>query len=188
MSLQGCGVQFVAAWEGTGGELHEVGARFTGPLVAPSWETDSWMETLAARAVPDVPDGDDLALQRTMPIARIPELSSVQSGISPLRRYRLQHVGAPFISPSPTNGVGAPFISPPFTSPSRPLRPAGNQEQRTRADLVLEAQKIVPGESSPAQQSWERRRHTIYTWLVLLTLFLLAVLGGIGLDSLIANR
>jgi hypothetical protein len=71
------------------------------------------------------------------------------------------------------------------TLPMLRLRPAG--KQRATADLAPAPHKIVPGASWSALQSWERKRRTIYTWLILLTLFLLVILGGIGLDSLIAS-
>ncbi len=156
--LHGTGVRFASPWEGTGGQLHEVVARFTQPLVISS-------------------EQDDLTLQQTMPIARIPELSGAQSGLKPLRPYRLQRY----------QSRGVPVSLSRSASGTLRLRPAGNRERRATADLAPAPQKIVPGESAPALQSWERRRRTVLTWLVLLTLFLLVILGGIGLDSLIAS-
>lgn len=190
MQLQGgAGVRFATPWEGTGGQLHEVGARFTEPLTSGDgreerftvlWETPPWVTAPTTQA-----RMDDLTLQQTMPIPRIPDLSGAQSGLSQLRPYRLQRYqsrGVPVALSHSASGM--PGLRP-ASNPAG--SPAGNKERRTTADLMPAPLKIVPGESSPALQSWERRRHTIYTWLVLLTLFLLVVLGGIGLDSLIAN-
>ncbi len=206
--LHGTGVRFAAPWEGTGGQLHEVGARFTQPLLSSSaqnaavgapftspwgtipwgtspWETNS-LETPAPGTLPMLPDTrtsdrankDDLTLQQTMPMARIPEVSGAQSGLSPLRPHRLQRYQSRGVPVSPSRSA----------SVTPRLRPAGDKEQRSTADLAPTPQKIVPNApSSPTLQSWERRRHAIYTWLVLLTLFLLVVLGGIGLDALIAS-
>jgi hypothetical protein len=191
--LHGAGVRFAAPWEGTGGQLHEVWARFTEPLTPSSSQNDyvgvpftsPWETTLVvpgslASSQSDQSSKDDLTFQQTMPIPRIPELSGAQSGLSPLsplRPHRLQRY----------QSRGVPVSLSRSTSGTLRLRPAGHKERRATADLAPAPQKIVPGESSPALQSWERRRRTIYTWLVLLTLFLLVVLGGIGLDSFIAN-
>jgi hypothetical protein len=182
--LHGTGARFATPWEGTGGELHEVGARFTSPWEAMLWGT-TCTETPAPGAFPALPDmlasdqfdKDDLTLQQTMPIPRIAELSGAQSGLSPLRPYRLQRY----------QSRGVPVLPSRSASGALKLRPAGNKEPRTTADLAPAPQKIVPDTSSPALRSWERRRHAIYTWLVLFTLFLLVVLGGIGLDSLLAS-
>ena len=205
--LQGTGVRFTTPWEGTGGQLHEVGARFTSPLLGTSLLGTNPLESnpLGSNPLGSNPLGsflsrsnprttDDFTLQQTMPIARIPDMDNV---------------GARFTSPSGTFPWGTPQESTPQTlkpyrlqryqsrgvpvslsrsaSGTLRLRPAGSKEQRATADLAPAPQKIVPGAPSPTLQSWERRRHAIYTWLVLLLLFLLVVLGGIGLDSLIAS-
>jgi hypothetical protein len=150
------GMEGAESAESTGGQLHEVWARFSSP---------------------DEFDKDDLTLQQTMPMPRIAEVSGAQSGLSALRPYRLQRYQSRGVAVSVSRSASGTLR----------LRPAGSREQRATADLAPAPQKIVPGVSAPALQSWERRRRTLYTWLVLLTLFLLVVLGGMGLDSLIAN-
>ncbi|MBV9256443.1 MAG: hypothetical protein JO215_00335, partial [Ktedonobacteraceae bacterium] len=180
--LQGTDVQFATPWEGTGGQLHEVGARFTGPLALSSLEDDGVGARFTGPWVPSSSSTislamDDLSLQQTTPIPRMANLSGPQGGASPLRPYRLEHY----------QSRGVPVSLTRSASGTLRLRPAGSKERRTTADLAPASQKIVPGESSPALQSWERRRHMVYTWFVLLTLFLLVILGGICLDSLIAS-
>ena len=180
--LPGTGVRFTTPWEGTGGQLHEVGARFTSPLGSPSSASPLGSSPLGANPRTT----DDFTLQQTMPIASIPNMDNVgaqftsPSGSSPqtgssLKPYRLQRY----------QSRGVPVSLSRSTSGTLRLRPAG--ERRATADLAPAPHKIVPGEPSPALQSWERGRHALYTWLVLLLLFLLVVLGGIGLDSLIAT-
>ena len=175
--LQGAGVRFTTPWEGTGGQLHEVGERFTGPLGSPLGTNQ--LETSSRTT-------DDFTLQQTIPIASIPNAGdvgtplkspSVGIGSQALRPYRLQRY----------QSRGVPVALSSSSSVSLKLRPAGTNGQRVTADLTPAPQKIVPGESSPALQSWERRRRDMYVWLVLLLLFLLVALGGIGLDSLIAS-
>ena len=201
--LPGTGVQFTTPWEGTGGQLHEVGARFTSPLSGSNQSGtnplgSNLLGSSLSRSNPRTTD--DFTLQQTMPIARIPNMDNVgapftspwgstPSGTSPwgsnplestpqtLKPYRLQRY----------QSRGVPVSLSRSVSGTLRLRPAGSKEQRATADLAPAPQKIVPGEPSPALQSWERRRHDMYTWLVLLLLFLLVVLGGIGLDSLIAS-
>src|SRR5450631_974982 len=166
--LQGTGVRFTTPWEGTGGQLHEVGARFTSPLPVSNPLGTNQRTT------------DDFTLQQTMPIARIPNMDNIGARFTTpqaLKPYRLQRY----------QSRGVPVSLSRSASGTLRLRPAGSKEQRATADLAPAPQKIVPGEPSPALQSWERRRHDMYTWLVLLLLFLLVVLGGIGLDSLIAS-
>lgn len=178
--LPGTGVRFAIPWEGTGGQLHEVasrftspltleppnvGARFTSPLANPLASPLTNLNSLSTR--------EDLTLQPTQPMARIPEQAGGQSGQNPLRPNRLERYQA----------QGAPIAQSGTTTVR--LRPAG--ERRITADLAPAPQKVVPGQPLPALQSWERKRRAIYTWLILLTLFLLVILGGIGLDSLIAS-
>ena len=165
MHLPGTGVQFTTPWEGTGGQLHEVGARFTGQLME-MYPQDASSSQANQRIT------DDFTLQQTMPIARIPNMHNV--ALKPHRLQRYQSRGVPVSLSRSASGTLR-------------LRPAGTNEPRATADLAPAPHKIVPGEPSPALQSWERRRHAFYTWLVLLSLFLLVVLGGIGLDSLIAS-
>ena len=174
--LPGTGVRFTTPWEGTGGQLHEVGARFTTPLGSSPLGSNPRTT-------------DDFTLQQTMPIASIPDMANVGARFttplgsppsaspsgSSLKPYRLQRY----------QSRGVPVSLSRSTSGTLRLRPTG--ERRVTADLAPAPHKIVPGEPSPALQSWERRRHALYTWLVLLLLFLLVVLGGIGLDSLIAS-
>jgi hypothetical protein len=175
--LQGTGVRFTTPWEGTGGELHEVGARFTSPLGSNLLGTNQLGSNLLGT---NPRTTDDFTLQQTMPIARIPHMDNAGTpftGQHTLKPYRLQRY----------QSRGVPVSLSRSASGTLRLRPAGSKEQRATADLAPAPYKIVPGEPSPALQSWERRRHEIYTWLVLLLLFLLVVLGGIGLDSLIAS-
>ena len=179
--LPGTGVRFTTPWEGTGGQLHEVGARFTSPLGSTPSANPLGSTPLGAK----LRTTDDFTLQQTMPIASIPNNNvgarfTSPSGSSPqtgsfLKPYRLQRY----------QSRGVPVSLSRSTSGTLRLRPTG--ERRVTADLAPAPHKIVPGEPSPALQSWERRRHALYTWLVLLLLFLLVVLGGIGLDSLIAS-
>jgi hypothetical protein len=181
--LQGTGVQFTTPWEGTGGQLHEVGARFTSPLLGTSPLGTNPLESnplgsSLSRLNPRTTD--DFTLQQTMPIARIPDMDTIGARFTnpqALKPYRLQRY----------QSRGVPVSLSRSVSGTLRLRPAGSKEPRATADLTPAPQKIVPGEPSPALQSWERRQHDIYTWLVLLLLFLLVVLGGIGLDSLIAS-
>ena len=179
--LPGTGVQFAIPWEGTGGQLHEVGTRFSGPLAYDGNDgvgarfTNPHDEARFTDPRGDATAKDDLTLQQTMPILRIPELSGAQSGLNALRPQRLQRY----------QSRGIPVSLSRSASGTLRLRPTG--ERRVTADLAPAPQKIVPGRPSSARQSWERKRRVLYTWLILLTLFLLVILGGIGLDSLIAN-
>jgi len=167
--LPGTGVRFAIPWEGTGGQLHEVGTRFSGPLAHDGGDG------VGARFTNDATVNDDLTLQQTMPIPRIPELSGAHSGLNALRPQRLQRY----------QSRGIPVSLSRSASGTLRLRPTS--KRRVTADLAPAPHKIVPDEPWPALQSWERKRRTIYAWLILLTLFLLVILGGIGLDSLIAS-
>ena len=198
--LPGTGVRFTTPWEGTGGQLHEVGARFTSPLGStPSVNPLDLGKPLGSSPLgTNLRTTDDFTLQQTMPIASIPNNNVGARFTSP---QSPENVGARFTSPSGSSPQTGSFLKPyrlqryqsrgvpvslsRSTSGTLRLRPTG--ERRVTADLAPAPHKIVPGEPSPALQSWERRRHALYTWLVLLLLFLLVVLGGIGLDSLIAS-
>ncbi len=168
---EGDGVQFITPWRGTEEQLPGTGVRFAIP-----WEgTGGQLHEVGTRFTSPLTLENDLALQQTLPMPQVVDASRAQSGLSALRPHRLQRY----------QSRGIPVALSRSTSGTLRLRPAG--ERRATADLAPAPHKIVPGEPSPALQSWERKRHTIYTWLILLTLFLLVILGGIGLDSLIAS-
>jgi len=147
--------------------LEDVGTRSTGPLRN--------VENVGARFInPSSSDTENGG-------GRFINLSTnAQSGLNPLRPSRLQHYQAQGVYRSQTtNGTLGLRSS---------VRQGSRQTQaRATADLAPVPHKLVPIEPSPTPQSWERRRRDIYMWLVLFMLFLLVVLGGIGLDSLIAN-
>lgn len=146
-------------------QTNPVGASFRNP----SLPVNPWLANLPLADLDQV----DLTLQQTTPIPLIPDLSGPQSGLNP---YRLQHYQS--------QGTPVPIMR--SVNEVLELRQAGIQRYRETADLVPASQKIVPNRPSATRRRWERRRRNIYMWLVLLMLFLLVILGGIGLDSLLA--
>ncbi len=122
-------------------------------------------------------DGEDVTLQQTRP-----DVVPGPTGSQRLRPYRLQRYQSRGVTVALSRSTSGTLR----LRPSPPQRP----RQARRSDdggwvtgqLVPAAQKLVPLEAPPA-----RRWHELYIWLVLVVLFLLVILGGIGLDSLIAS-
>jgi hypothetical protein len=118
-------------------------------------------------------DEEDITLQQTRP-----DVVPGPIGSQRLRPYRMQKYQSRAVAlarpASETLGLRPSRIEPPA-----PIRLPGDGE-RVTGQLVLAAQKLEP-------RAEAKRWRELYVWLVLVVLFLLVVLGGIGLDSLIAS-
>jgi hypothetical protein len=120
-------------------------------------------------------DEEDITLQQTRP-----DVVPGQIGSQRLRPYRMQgYRRATEALARSTSGV---LLLPPSQTEQPTLMRVASDGERVTGQLALAVQKLEPLAASGAK-SWRE----LYVWLVLVVLFLLVVLGGIGLDSLIAN-
>ena len=120
-------------------------------------------------------DEEDITLQQTRP-----DVEPGPGDSQRLRPYRMQRYHrVPVALARPTSGA---LILPPSQTEQPALLRASSDGERVTGQLALAVQKLEPLAASGA-----KRWRELYVWLVLVVLFLLVVLGGIGLDSLIAN-
>src|SRR6266516_7959832 len=120
---------------------------------------------------------EDFTLQQTKPM---PIVSDPLVG-QRLRPYRLGRYQSRGVTVALSRSVSGSLRLRPATAKKSARKVSGTLRPRVTEQLAPAAQKIVPVEPSPGRQ------RDIYVWLVLMILFLLVVLGGIGLDSLIAS-
>jgi hypothetical protein len=118
-------------------------------------------------------DEEDITLQQTRP-----DVVPGPGGSQRLRPYRMQRYRRATAA-RPTSG--ALLLSPLQTEQPTLLR-ASSAGERVTGQLALAVQKLEPLAATEV-----KRWRELYVWLVLVVLFLLVVLGGIGLDSLIAT-
>lgn len=119
----------------------------------------------------EVGDEEDITLQQTRP-----DVEPGPGGSQRLRPYRMQKYRS---AARPTSGA---LLLPPSQTEQPTLLRASSEGERVTGQLALAVQKLEPLSAAGA-----KRWRELYAWLVLVVLFLLVVLGGIGLDSLLAN-
>ncbi|HEV2656426.1 MAG TPA: hypothetical protein VGT82_15785 [Ktedonobacteraceae bacterium] len=117
-------------------------------------------------------DEEDITLQQTRP-----DVEPGPGGSQRLRPYRMQKYHRATVA-RPTSGV---LVLPPSQTEQPTLLRASSDGERVTGQLALAVQKLEPLAASGA-----KRWRELYVWLVLVVLFLLVVLGGIGLDTLLA--
>ena len=120
-------------------------------------------------------DEEDVTLQPTRPDMEPDATSSPQLRPYHMQRYR-EFPAA--LSPSTSGAIELLPTRPELPRPTHALL----TDERVTGQLVPAAQQLEPPAATEA-----KRRHELYVWLVLIVLFLLVVLGGIGLDALIAS-
>ncbi len=118
-------------------------------------------------------DEEDITLQQTRPDV-VPG-PGVSQRLRPYHMQRYRRV--PVALALSTSGALAPSQTEQPT-----LMRASSDGERVTGQLALAVQKLEPRAAIEA-----KRWRELYVWLVLVVLFLLVVLGGLGLDSLIGN-
>lgn len=120
-------------------------------------------------------DEEDITLQKTRPDI-VPDPIASQR----LRPYQMQRYQSRRVPVARARSTSEALTLPPSQAEQPLLLRAPSEGERVTGQLALAVQKLEPLATA---KSWRE----LYVWLVLIVLFLLVVLGGIGLDSLIAT-
>jgi hypothetical protein len=120
-------------------------------------------------------DEENITLQPTRP-----DVLPGPTGSQRLRPYPMQGYQARGASGGLTRSVSEALVLPPSQRELALRVPA--EGERVTGQLAQAVQKLEPLAVSKTK-SWRE----LYVWLVLVALFLLVVLGGMGLDALIAT-
>jgi hypothetical protein len=119
-------------------------------------------------------DEEDITLQKTRP-----DIVPGPIGSQRLHPYQMQRYQSRRASVR-SSSMSEALTLPPSQIEQPLLMRAPREGERVTGQLALAVQKLEPLSTA---KSWRE----LYVWLVLIVLFLLVVLGGIGLDSLIAT-